>query len=185
MKTETKRRTERMPASERREEILEAAMAEFALKGLHGTSTEDIAARAGVSQPYLFRLFGTKKDLFLAVVERCFDRVQDGFRLAMETEPENVLEAMGMAYRRMLAQRERLLLQLHAYAACGDPAVKAVVQRRYGELYTYVKEVSGQDDECLRQFFARGMLMTIAAAIDLPAVIDTQAWACELIGPFI
>jgi AcrR family transcriptional regulator len=185
MKIETKRRAERMPASERREEILEAAMAEFALKGLHGTSTEDIAARAGVSQPYLFRLFGTKKDLFLAVVERCFDQVQTGFRLAAEADPEHALEAMGNAYCRMLAKRERLLLQLHAYAASSDPGVKAVVQRRYGQLYSYVREASGQDDACLREFFAAGMLMTIAAAIDLPAVVDTQAWARDLIGPFV
>jgi AcrR family transcriptional regulator len=185
MKTEIKRRTERMHASERRAEILEAAMAEFALKGLHGTSTEDIAERAGVSQPYLFRLFGTKKDLFLAVVERCFGLVREVFQQAAAAEPENVLEAMGHAYGRMLVQRERLLLQLHAYAACSDPDVRAVVQRNYGELYNYVKAASGQDDECLREFFAHGMLLTVAAAIDLPAVLDTQAWACELLAPFV
>ena len=185
MKTETKRRTERMPAGERRAEILEAAMIEFAHKGLHGTSTEDIADRAGVSQPYLFRLFGTKKDLFLAAVERCFGLVLEAFRQAAAAEPEDVLVAMGHAYCRMLVQRERLLLQLHAYAACSDPDVEAVVQRNYGELYNYVKQASGQDDECLRQFFASGMLMTVAAAINLPAVVDTQTWACELIGPFV
>jgi AcrR family transcriptional regulator len=185
MKTEIKHRTERMPASERRAEIIQAAMAEFAMKGLHGTSTEDIAARAGVSQPYLFRLFGTKKDLFLAAVEGCFGRVHDAFRLAVESEPEDALEAMGHAYKGLLERREMLLLQLHAYAACSDPEVGAAVRRQYGELYRYVKQISGEDDECLREFFAHGMLMTVAAAMNLPAVLKTEAWACELLGPFL
>ena len=65
-----------MPATERREMVLEAAVAEFAAHGLAGTSTEDVARRAGISQPYLFRLFPTKKALFLALVERCFRRVR-------------------------------------------------------------------------------------------------------------
>jgi AcrR family transcriptional regulator len=67
--------TERKSAEVRREEILEAAVKEFAYGGLHGTSTERIAQRAGISQPYLFRLFGTKKELFIAANQRCFGRV--------------------------------------------------------------------------------------------------------------
>src|SRR5580693_6075808 len=70
---------QRMPAAERRELVLEAAMADFAVGGLAGTSTEDVARRAGISQPYLFRLFPTKKALFVALVERCFQRVRDTF----------------------------------------------------------------------------------------------------------
>ena len=55
----------------RREEILAAAFDEFAEHGLDGTSTDVIARKAGVSQPYLFRLFGTKKELYLESVRRC------------------------------------------------------------------------------------------------------------------
>src|SRR5258705_13960667 len=68
---------QRIPAAERREMVLEAAVPEFAAGGLAGTSTEDVARRAGISQPYLFRLFPTKKALFLALVGRCFRRVED------------------------------------------------------------------------------------------------------------
>ena len=70
----------RQTAEQRRESILDAAMIEFGLKGLHGTSTDDIARRAGISQPYLFRLFRTKHELFLATVERCFARTEQTFR---------------------------------------------------------------------------------------------------------
>src|SRR6478752_641064 len=66
--------TTRQTAEQRRDTVLDAAMIEFGLKGLHGASTDDIARLAGISQPYLFRLFRTKRDLFLASVERCFRR---------------------------------------------------------------------------------------------------------------
>src|SRR5947208_15480181 len=109
--------TERKSKEERREEILDAAQHVFAERGYHGTSTEEIARRAGVSQPYIFRLFGTKKALFLAAVDRGFDNVESMFRLAAEREPEpeKVFEAMGDAYADLLQDRDQLLLQLHAY----------------------------------------------------------------------
>src|SRR3954467_15926671 len=93
-------RSARMPAAERREAILEAAMIEFARGGLHGTATEDIARRAGITHPYVFRLFGTKKALYLETIERGFDRTQSVFAAAAETasEPEEKLRAMGQAY---------------------------------------------------------------------------------------
>src|SRR6266700_3589556 len=87
----------RMSAGERRETVLEAAVAEFALRGLAGTSTEDVARRAGISQPYLFRLFPTKKALFLALVERVsglpFDRIVKFFAMGMLM---NVAAAMAL-----------------------------------------------------------------------------------------
>ena len=74
--------TTRQTADERRVAVLEAATVEFALRGLHGASTDAIARRAGISQPYLFRLFGSKKELFLAVIEGCLARTLDSFRAA-------------------------------------------------------------------------------------------------------
>src|SRR2546428_3922165 len=72
----------RHTAEERRAEVLQAAVAEFALHGLHGTSTEMIARRIGISHPYIFRLFPSKKELFLAAIDQCFDRVETAFRNA-------------------------------------------------------------------------------------------------------
>lgn len=181
MMIETRATTHRMSAAERRDEILEAAVTEFALKGLHGTSTETIAQRVGISQPYLFRLFGTKKELFLAAVERGFDRVQQGFRLAAEGHPEDVLEAMGDAYIGLLAHREELLLQLQSYAACSDPAVEEVVRRRFAELFRFVETVSGASAEEVRLFFAQGMLLNVAAAMNLHSL--TEEWAQKCLGP--
>jgi AcrR family transcriptional regulator len=117
------RTTERKSAEVRREEILEAAMKEFAYGGLHGTSTEKIAARAGISQPYLFRLFGTKKDLFIASSTRCFGRVLAAFQEAAEGKTGyEAKKAMGLAYEQLLADREMLLGQMQMSARRRAPA---------------------------------------------------------------
>src|SRR6516165_6753006 len=91
--------TERKTKDVRREEILDAAQQEFASRGLHGASTEDIARRAGISQPYVFRLFGTKKELFRAVVARNFRNTLEMFQRAAEGKRgEEALRSMGQAY---------------------------------------------------------------------------------------
>src|SRR5438045_9044115 len=97
---------QRMPAAERREMVLEAAVAEFAAHGPASTSTEDVARQAGISQPYLFRLFPTKKALFLALVERCFRRVEDTFTAAArDLTGDAAMAAMAAPYTRLLADR--------------------------------------------------------------------------------
>ena len=168
----------RMSAAERREEILDTAVSDFAIGGLHGTSTEAVAERAGISQPYLFRLFGTKKGLFIACIERCFDRTQETFRAAAEAdEAGDRLEAMGRAYVGLLADRELLLAQMQTYAACGDEEIRAVVRLRWGELYRAVERLSGAPADEVRAFFATGMLLNVAAAMDLPEIAGRKAWA--------
>ena len=170
----------RMSASERREQVLNAALAEFAARGLAGTSTEDVARRAGISQPYLFRLFPTKKGLFLALVQRCFERIAEVFTTAAgDHSGEDALMAMGDAYHQLLADRTLLLLQLHAYAACDDPEIRAATRAGFKELWLLVERLSGMPYERIASFFASGMLMNVAAAMDLPAVDERWAQWCS------
>src|SRR5919198_3258216 len=111
--------TTRLTAAERRDAILDVALAAFAEGGYAGTSTEDIAREAGISQPYLFRLFGTKKELFKATVVRCFRETLEIFQRAVEGKRgEEALHAMGDAYVRLLSDRTYLRSQMQAYAAC-------------------------------------------------------------------
>src|SRR5512141_280393 len=113
---------ERKSKDERREEILDAALELFADKGLHGASTEEIARRAGISQPYVFRLFGTKKDLYIAGVSRCFRQTLEVMQRAAEGKRgEEALAAIGQAYGELLqSDRTYLRAQMQAYAACED-----------------------------------------------------------------
>jgi AcrR family transcriptional regulator len=171
---------QRMPAAERREAVLTAAVAEFAARGMDGTSTEDVARAAGISQPYLFRLFPTKKALFLALVDRCFQQVATTFEAAAaDRVGEDALEAMGDAYHQLLKDRTLLLLQMQAYAACDDPDIRAATRTGYKELWARVERLTGLPYERIVTFFAMGMLINVAAAMDLPAVDERWARWCS------
>src|SRR3984957_3562026 len=138
--TEPKRR---MAAEERRELVLGGAMRGFASRGLPGTSTEDVAREAGISQPYLFRLFPTKKALFLALVERCFRRVEDTFTAAAgDLTGDEAMTAMADSYTRLLDDRTLLLLQMQIYAACSDPEIRAATQAAYKHLWELVERIT-------------------------------------------
>src|SRR5947208_12407866 len=161
--------TKRKSAEERREAVLDAALEEFAEHGLHAASTEAIAAKAGISQPYVFRLFGTKKELFKAVIARCFRETLEVFQRAAEGKrgPE-ALEAIGAAYGELLAaDHSRLRGQMQAYAACDDPEIRDVVRHGFGDLHAYVERVSDLPPAEISMFFARGMLFNVVASMGL------------------
>lgn len=161
----------RLTADERRMDVIAAASREFAARGYAGTSTQSIAERAGVSQPYLFQLFRTKKDLFLAAVHSCFGRTRSTFEAAGRAaaadtaDPIAILEAMGCSYHDLLKDRDMLRLQLHAYAACDDPDIRTVVREEWTRLHEAVARVSGADPGALHAWFAEGMLLNVAASI--------------------
>ena len=172
----------RMSAEERREGILEAAREEFALRGLHGASTDAIARRAGISQPYLFRLFGTKKELYLATVRQCLGDTLDSFQEASAGKTgEDALQAIGDRYGVLLRERPTMLMaQMQAYAASSDPDVAAVVREGYARLVDHVERVSGAGEEKISSFFAAGMLMNVIAAMGLTE--SPEPWAERLIA---
>ena len=155
----------RQTAEERREAVLAAAFEAFARGGLHGTSTEEIAEAAGISQPYLFRLFGTKKRLFVATIERCMADTLELFRTAAgDLRGKEALDAMAAAYVAMVtSDRTRLLSQLEGYAACDDPDVREAMRAGYGKLHLFVETVSGADETTVATWFAHGMLLNVVA----------------------
>jgi AcrR family transcriptional regulator len=177
----TRQVAERKSADVRREEILRAAAAEFAVGGLHGTSTEDIARRAGISQPYLFRLFGTKKELFLETVRRGFRHILEVFQEAAAADREgDVFLSMGRAYGDVRRDRRLLMFQMQAYAACEDPEVRAVVREEFAAVYKFVESVSGGNHDRVHEFFKTGMLINVAAAMDLGAL--DAPWAHDFLA---
>lgn len=155
-------------------------MAAFARGGYAGTSTEQIAERAGISQPYLFRLFGTKRDLFIATMGLMHERIEMTFREAAEGHSGlEALEAMGEAYKDLLEERDLLLVQLHAYAASEDETVRKAAREGFRHLWNLVTQLTGLPDEAVRAFFAQGMLMNVLAAVDAAALDESWARACQ------
>ncbi len=142
----------RVPAAERREELISAAVHEFAKGGLRGTAVDRIARRVGVAQPYVFSLFPSKRELFIAALERSFERISETFRFAAAEyheglapeDCEDTLQAMGLAYRKLLeSDRDYLMLQHQCYAACDDEVVRARVRHRFAQLVELARELSG------------------------------------------
>lgn len=172
----------RMTAEERRADVLRVAVAEFARTGFQGTSTEDVARAAGISQPYLFKMFPTKKALFLALVEHGFTRVRQAFIDAVgDATGDDALDRMGERYGELLRDRDELLLQMQSYAACDDPEIGEVTRREFGKLWREVQRLSGLGDDRLQQFFAMGMLMNVVAAMD--ATNHPSQWVKACIPP--
>ena len=182
-KTEPRRR---VPAAERRDALIEAAVHHFAHGGLRGTKVSAIAADVGVAQPYVFSLFPTKRDLFLAAVDRCFEKVQALFEQAAEEyekngpqEPdEDKLKAIGRSYMSAIGDNpDQLLLQLQGYAACGDdPGIQVAVRHNYARLVDLCRRLTGADDERLDQFFQMGMWCNVAAALGIEDFSTESGW---------
>lgn len=179
----------RVPAAERRDALIEAAVHHFAHGGLQGTKVSAIAADVGVAQPYVFSLFPTKRDLFLAAVDRCFEKVAALFEQAAEAfdrngpeEPEeDKLKAIGHAYMNAIGEEpDRLLLQLQAYAACGDdPGIQQAVRANYAHLVQLARELTEVDDERLDGFFQMGMWCNVAAALGIEDFKTGSGWVEE------
>ena len=174
----------RQTAEARREAVLGAARHEFAQRGLHGASTDAVARGAGISQPYLFRLFGSKKALFIAVNDLCFQQTLDLFRSAAAGKSgQEALDAIGRAYAELIeSDRTMLQGQLQAYvASVVDDEVRESTARGYGRLVDYVETVSGADRVTVAQFFAKGMLLNVLAAMNYSLEGEPRdSWAAHL-----
>jgi AcrR family transcriptional regulator len=167
----------RHTADERREEILRAAVRRFGETGLHGTSTEAIASDVGVSQPYLFRLYGTKKELFIAAVRWGFDHTIEVFRQAGEaaTGTHDAFRRIGYAYEELIRDRRYLGIQLQAYAATDDDEIREVVEESFGRLVEEIIRHTDPTPDELAAFLGRGMLMNVAGSMGL--LEATSGWA--------
>lgn len=165
---------QRVPAAQRREGLIDAAVEEFAHGGLHGTPVDRIARRVGVAQPYVFSLFPTKRDLFIAAVERGFERTMERF----DSAPEKTLESMGDCYVEMLLNERTLLtLQLHAYtAASQDEVIATHVRGAYARLMDQVRELTGATADEMDEFAAHGMWLNVQAAMNVAELEEACGW---------
>ena len=173
--------TTRQTADERREAVYEAAAHEFAQKGFHGASTDEIAKQAGISQPYLFRLFGTKKGLYLETTRRKMEDTYTLFeRASRGTTGKEALEAMGEAYTALMTDRDRVLLMLQCFSDCDDDDIRANVRRVWRDLVELIEQRSEMTQAEVSSFFAHGMLLTITMAMKLD--VDPTPWGDRLIA---
>ena len=164
----------RRTARQRRAAIFDAAVQEFARTGMAGTPAAVIARRAGVSQPYLFKLFSTKRNLFIAAVKLGFERMRSVIvRAAGEGgDGGDALNGVHTAVLSLRRERTLVLLQLHAFAACEYLDVRTVPRAEYEKTRRTLASACGAPDRLLRSVLAQQAMLTVAAAMDLP-----EAWS--------
>ena len=176
----------RMRADERRELVLEAATRCFGRTGFAGTSTDAIARDAGVSQPYVVRIFGTKQALFLEAFARAGQRIRDAFADVIEDEDfdpedEDDQARLGAAYTDLLADRELMLVLLHGFAAGDNEEIGRRARASMGEISALLRG-AGMSAEQVRDFVSKGMLLTVLMAMRAPEhLASTRAcWPGDL-----
>lgn len=170
-----------MKAADRRELILEAATAVFGAKSYVGTTTDEVARAAGVSQPYVVRLFGTKAKLYIAVIERAFERVMSEFRRVLPGEPEGRLKRMGNAYAGLLTERGMLPVIANSTALGGDPEIGPVARAGFNAIWRVVRDEAGFTEEQTRDFMAGGMLINAVVGLRLVGAYDTDPSVAEVL----
>ncbi|SNS28166.1 TetR/AcrR family transcriptional regulator [Rhodococcoides kyotonense] len=177
MATPTK--TTRMDASDRRELVLDAATRAFAKGGFAGTSTDAVAKEAGVSQPYVVRMFGTKIELFRLVFERSIDGIMAAFDAVLNSdEPypdDDVWAALGGAYTALVTDRNLLLVMMHGFTAGSTPEIGAQGRAGMGAIYTQLRDGTGCTPDEARDFIAHGMLLNCLLAMQAPEHADDRA----------
>jgi AcrR family transcriptional regulator len=175
----------RLTAAERSEQLVRAAVTAFATSGYAGTSTDEVARLAGVSQPYVIRLFGSKQRLFLAAVEHACGRIEQAFRTALLANPE--LRSVRGAYVELLAERELMVLLLHGFAASSDPGIGPAVRAGFGRIYQVIRELSSAPPVGVRESLGIGMLLTVLASMRIvgPDPVPPEEWMTELISTFL
>ncbi|TDN87485.1 TetR/AcrR family transcriptional regulator [Microbacterium sp. BK668] len=158
-----------MSSEERREQIIQAAIAVFGARGYEGTTTDDVARTAGVSQPYVVRLFGSKESLFLAAMQESLDELMRVFREALEEEGSDrpVSKRIGQAYVDLLTVRGLHQTLSHAWLLGGHPVIGPAARRGFAAVWRFFREEAGLDAEEARMFLAEGMLINVMIGMRL------------------
>jgi TetR/AcrR family transcriptional regulator len=171
----------RMKAADRRELILEAATAVFGAKTYVGTTTDEVARAAGVSQPYVVRLFGTKEKLFIAVIQRAYERLIDEFRRALPGPVETRAKRMGAAYTGLLEERGMLPVIANSTALGGEPEIGRVARAGFSDIWRFVRDEAGFTAEDAREFLATGMLVNAAVGLRITGDYGNEVSATEVL----
>jgi AcrR family transcriptional regulator len=168
----------RLTAEERQEQLVRAAVTAFTASGYAGTTTDQVARLAGVSQPYVIRLFGTKQQLFLAVLDHVTRRVEERFRAAAGSGG-----SLGQAYVEMIEEGELLPVLLHGFAAGSDPVIGPVVREVFKRVYELVRELNEATVDEAVDFLGTGMLLTVFGAMKLigPGAVPQEPWVSEVL----
>ncbi|WP_223695114.1 TetR/AcrR family transcriptional regulator [Leifsonia poae] len=183
----TDRISERIPAGERREQILAAASLVFGERGYFGATTDQIAKAAGISQPYVVRMFGSKETLFVEVLARALDKVLVAFRGTVDgwksdgSPDDEIARRIGTAYVNLIEDRGILLSLMQSFSMGHDPMIGAKARDGFIAIYRLLRDEAGFEPEQVRAFLAEGMLLNTLLGLRLPEQYGLDEAATELL----
>lgn len=168
--------TPRIPADQRREQILAVASELFGERGYAGTTTDQVAKAAGISQPYVVRMFGTKEQLFLEALERARDALMVTFRrvLAEPGDGRSLEVRLGSEYIDLVADRGILRILMHAFLSGSDPVVGPAARTGFLDIFRFLTDEAGFTTEQCVEFLSRGMLYNTILALELPSLVGGE-----------
>jgi AcrR family transcriptional regulator len=169
-------------ADARRDVVISSAITTFARTGYLGTPISAVAEHARISPAYVFKLFPSKEQLFVAALDRCFELVMDslaeGADGAADQTPDGMLYAMGGTYAKLIADRDLLMLPVHAQSAADQPEIRDALRRGMKRVTTFAQGRSGADDEAVQRFIAYGQLCQLIVTVGLEEI--PESWAALL-----
>ena len=171
----------RMKSEDRRESVLQAATEVFGTYGYFGATTDQVAKAAGVSQPYVVRMFGTKERLFLEVMERACAAVLAAFRAVLAEGAHDIEHRLAASYAELLRQRGLLLSLMHSFVLGGDPVIGARARQEFLEVYSFLRDEAGFSPDDAQHFLAGGMLLNTLVGLRMSDEFEADERANELL----
>lgn len=160
----------------RKEEILDAGIEVFAEKGYYNTTTALIAEKAGISQPYVFKFFKTKEELFVAALDQAFERILVAFQ-KVESRPDQLVNKMIEAYEELaVSHPNEMSLQVIGLSV-PEETIKNSTKQGLSRIRNFTLEkfqttgITNAESE-VTTFLARGILCNISFFLDFPELID-------------
>ena len=171
----------RMSSDARREQIIAAAVEVFGAKGYVGTTTDDVARAASISQPYVVRLFGTKEKLFLAALDDALETLLRAFVNAKDDAgPGELEERMGAAYLGLIQMRGLHQILSHAFLLGAHPVIGPAAREGFARVWRFLRDDAGLSADAARQFLAMGMLINTMLGLRLTEEYGQDAGMTEL-----
>jgi len=128
----------RLPAVERRQAVLDTACQVFSRSSYRGATTAEIAREAGITEPILYRHFGSKRDLYLACLDEAWRSFRETAQRALDEDPVGCLGAIGDAYMAKKTRIRLVDLWIQALNEASDDAVIAkAVRKQIREVHAF------------------------------------------------
>ncbi len=159
----------------RKDQIMQCAAALFAEQGYYKTTTGHVAAAAGVTQPYVFHFFKTKEQLYLAVLERAYERLRIAFE-NVDAPAEELVFRMGYAFNELLATHRNEILLLMQCFATPEPEVRGFSSDCYSRIYDAIAErfekagIENPTHEA-SMFISCGLVISLSEILGLPKLV--------------